>query len=81
MLTIRDSDRVCQECGGSGQINMGPTLHGGPNVYERCECQPAQAETDQDYYARRARQADDEADRLIAIRETKRAATSALAAE
>ena len=81
MLTVNDRDRVCSECGGSGLINMGPTQRRGPSVHERCTCQPAQTETDQDYYARLAREAQDEADRLSDVREAKAAEAAALAAE
>lgn len=69
MTTATNSDRICPECGGSGLINMGPTMRGGPSVHERCDCQPKQVETDQEYYARRAREANEIADRLSDLRE------------
>lgn len=81
MITMTRSDRVCPECGGSGLINMGPTYRGGPNVHERCDCQPVQVESEREYYARRAREANEEADHLMALREAQRADTPALAAE
>lgn len=70
MFTVSDINRICPECGDTGLINMGPTYRNGPSVHERCDCQPKQTETDQDYYARRAAIANDEADRLMALRET-----------
>ena len=27
---------LCEECGGSGMINMGPINHGGPSISDTC---------------------------------------------
>lgn len=48
---------------------MGPTNRRGASVHERCDCQPKPNETDQEYYVQRARQDNDEADRLMDFRD------------
>ena len=41
----------CRECHGEGMIDM--SNNGECAVWERCDCQPVQVESDQDLYARR----------------------------
>ena len=58
--------KQCRECHGHGLVNLGPVNRGGPDVWERCDCQPPQIESDQELYSRRAQVANAISDDLMA---------------
>jgi len=46
--------RPCRECDGTGMITLEPVNPGGCVVMQLCDCQPVPAETDQEYWTRKA---------------------------